>query len=38
VPVPQVVVWPFVWVLTACLVLIIAMPWTVTWIPSFFFK
>lgn len=38
VPVPHVVVWPFVWVMTAILVLIIVMPWTVTWIPSLFFR
>jgi C4-dicarboxylate transporter DctM subunit len=38
VPVPKVVVWPFVASMTAVLILIVLMPWTVTWIPSFFFK
>jgi C4-dicarboxylate transporter DctM subunit len=38
VPVPKVVVWPFVAAMTAVLVLIVLQPWTVTWIPGFFFK
>ena len=38
VAVPNVVVWPFVGAMTAVLVLIVLLPWTVTWIPSFFFK
>jgi tripartite ATP-independent transporter DctM subunit len=38
VPVPQVVVWPFVASMTIVLIIIVALPWTVTWIPSFFFK
>jgi C4-dicarboxylate transporter DctM subunit len=38
VPVPQVVVWPFVLSMTVVLVIIIALPWTVTWIPGLFFK
>lgn len=38
VPVPKVVVWPFVAAMTAVLILIVLQPWTVTWIPGFFFK
>jgi len=38
VPVPRVVVWPFVGAMTAVLILIVLVPWTVTWIPSLFFK
>jgi len=38
VPVPKVVVWPFVGAMTVVLVLIVLLPRTVTWIPSFFFK
>lgn len=38
VPVPEVVVWPFVGSMIVVLVLIIALPWTVTWIPGLFFK
>lgn len=38
VPVPKVVVWPFVGAMTVVLILIVLVPATVTWIPSFFFK
>ena len=38
VPVPEVVVWPFVASMTVVLIIIVALPWTVTWIPSFFFR
>ncbi len=38
VPVPKVVVWPFVGAMTAVLILIVLLPATVTWIPNFFFK
>jgi tripartite ATP-independent transporter DctM subunit len=38
VPVPRVVVWPFVSAMTAVLIAIVLFPATVVWIPSFFFK
>lgn len=38
VPVPKVVVWPFVGAMTVVLILIVIVPATVTWIPGFFFK